>query len=60
MQKVFYQMNNIGKAKYTVNFHDGIKTHNDGSAFFDIRIFSNKRKLNLFIKELILSGYTIK
>ena len=34
----------IGTAKYVVNFHDGIKRHNDGSRFYDIRIFSNKKK----------------
>ena len=34
---------NIGKAKYVVNFHDGKKTHKDGSKFFDIQIFSNKK-----------------
>lgn len=50
-------MTNIGKAKYVVNFHDGIKTHPDGSQFFDIAIFKNKMKLADFIKELVSKGY---
>lgn len=49
---------NIGKAKYIVNFHDGVKTHNDGSEFFDIKIFSNKKKLAAFIRDLTRQGYT--
>lgn len=56
--KEFYLMQNIGKAKYVINFHNGIKKHNDGSSFFDIKIFSNKKKTNSFIKELKCDGYT--
>jgi len=48
---------NIGKCKYLVSFHDGIKTHKDGSAFHDIAIFKNKINLNKFIKELKTEGY---
>ena len=48
---------NIGKAKYVVNFHDGVKTYDDGSPFFDIMICSNKRKLNKFISGLRKDGY---
>lgn len=55
--KTFYRQDNIGSAKYTVSFHDGIKTHKDGSKFFDIRLFKNKVKLNQFIKSLIKQGY---
>jgi len=47
----------IGKAKYVVNFHDGVKKHGDGSDFFDIAIFKNKKKLNAFIKSLASDGY---
>ncbi len=49
---------NIGKAKYVVNYHDGHKTHADGSAFFDIAIFRNKRKLNAFVADLRRKGYS--
>ncbi len=55
--KRFYVQNNIGTAKYVVNHHDGIKTHIDGSAFFDIAIFKNKKKLAKFVKGLIDNGY---
>ena len=47
----------VGKAKYLVSFHDGIKTHDDGSEFFDCRIFKNKKLLKHFVDTLILSGY---
>ena len=49
----------IGTAKYVVNSHDGIKRHNDGSRFYDIRIFSNKKEMVKFIKELEKEGYKL-
>lgn len=49
----------IGTAKYVVNFHDGIKIHRDGSRFYDIRIFSNKKAFNRFILELKKDGYKL-
>lgn len=55
--KTFYLMYNIGKAKYTINYHDGVKTHKDGSPFFGIYIFKNKVKFNSKIKELKADGY---
>jgi len=58
--KTFYTMDNIGKAKYTVNFHDGVQTHKDGSPFFAIAIFKNKKKRNTFINNLINDGYVSK
>lgn len=58
--KRFNLIYGIGKAKYVVNFHDGIKKHNDGSDFFDIAIFKNKKKLNAFISELKNTGYVEK
>ena len=47
----------IGSARYVVNFHNGEKTHNDGSPFFDIEIFKNKRKLKSFTSSLKKQGY---
>ena len=58
MPKTYHIMNNVGAAKYVVNFHDGRKTHPDGSPFFDIRIFKNKRKLSAFVSELEGQSYT--
>ena len=56
--KTFYQRDNVGKAKYTINFHDGVSTHKDGSDFFGIAIFKNKLKLKAFVKGLLSTGYT--
>ena len=59
-EKVYNQMQNVGTAKYVVNFHDGKSKHKDGSDFYDIHIFKNKVKLNEFIKELNKKGYVQK
>lgn len=48
---------NIGKARYVVDFHDGVKTHKDGSPFLDIRIFRNKKDTARFISDLKSEGY---
>jgi hypothetical protein len=53
-------MTNVGTAKYVVNHHDGIKKHNDGSDFFDVTIFKNKRKMEKFVAGLKINGYTEK
>jgi hypothetical protein len=58
--KRFYIQNNIGKAKYVVNHHDGEKKHRDGSDFFDIKIFKNKKKLAGFVSGLRATGYAEK
>jgi len=58
--KTYYIQYNIGKAKYVVNFYDGVKKHNDGSPFFDIAIFKNKKKLNTFTDQLKTVGYVEK
>lgn len=55
--KRFHQQDNIGKAKYTISYHDGVKKHKDGSDFFDIEIFKNKKKLKKFRDDLIKDGY---
>lgn len=55
--KQYNIMYNVGKCKYVVNYHDGIKKHDDGSNFYDIAIFRNKKKMNSFVSELIKEGY---
>ncbi len=55
--KLFRTNFNIGRAKYTVSAHDGVQTHKDGSPFFDIEIFSNKKKRDAYIKKLVSEGY---
>ena len=58
MKKKFYIMYNIGKAKYVISFYNGVKTHSDGSPFYDIKIFQNKKNLESFKKQLIQEGYS--
>lgn len=58
--KQFNIRHNVGKSKYVVNYHDGVKTHQDGSPFFDIAIFTNKKDLNAYVKSLVEQGYTQK
>ena len=46
-QFVSYNVNNnVGSSKYVINFHNGIKKHNDGSNFYDIKTFKNIPDLN--------------
>ncbi len=56
-EKVFNEMQNIGKVKYLVNYHDGEKTHDDGSPFFDVATFTNKVEKNVFVGALVSQGY---
>jgi hypothetical protein len=55
--KTYNVMHNVGKSKYVVNFHDGVKKHSDGSRFFDIEIFKNLKELKAFTKKLDSEGY---
>jgi len=55
--KTFYIMYGVGKSKYMVNYHDGVKTHKDKSPFYDMKFFKNKMMLNQFIESLINNGY---
>lgn len=57
-QKTFYLQDNIGTSKYTVSYHDGESTNKDGSRFFGIRTFKNKKKRDLFIAGLKKQRYT--
>jgi hypothetical protein len=58
--KKYNIMYGVGKAKYLVNFHDGEKKHKDGSEFYDIRIFKNKKDLKAFTNDLRTQGYKYK
>lgn len=49
----YYEQQNIGKAKYVVNYHT-VKTHKDGSEFYEIRIFSNRRAKDRFVTSLMV------
>jgi len=56
-KKTFYIQDNIGTVKYTVNYHDGIKKNRDGSNFSDLATFKNKKKRDIFVKDLLKKGY---
>jgi hypothetical protein len=55
--KRFHIKYNVGKTKYLVSYHNGEKKHKDGSDFFDIAIFKNKKIMNTFINNLKKEGY---
>jgi len=56
-KKRYYEQHGIGTVKYVVNFHDGKSKHKDGSDFFDIKTFKNKKKMEIFINDLKRQGY---
>jgi hypothetical protein len=56
--KVYRTMLNVGMAKYVIYYHDGIKTHADGSQFFDIDILKTKKEFIERIEQLEREGYT--
>lgn len=56
--KLYNEMRNVGTCKYVINYHDGQSLHRDGSPFFDIAIFSNKRKKDAYVRALIADGYS--
>lgn len=47
----------VGEAKYVVSYYDGVKKHNDGSDFYDVAIFKNKKDLESFEQDLLKKGY---
>lgn len=55
--KKYKVQNNIGASKYVVSYYNGQKKHNDGSEFYDIKIFKNQKDLIDFEKELKYQGY---
>ena len=55
-----YRINaQIGNVKHSVSYHDGVKCHPDGSKFWDIQTFKNKKKLDAHVKYLKQNGYVI-
>ena len=56
-KKRYNVMHGVGKSKYVVNYHDGKKKHKDGSDFFDISTFKNKKDLAKKINDLHKGGY---
>jgi hypothetical protein len=60
MIKNYNLMYNVGTVKYIINLHNGIDTHNDGSPFYGIKTFKNKKKFNSAIKDLKNDGYVLQ
>lgn len=56
-KKRFNVKYNVGKAKYVINHHDGKQTHKDGSDFFGISIYKNKKDFEKGQQDLIKKGY---
>jgi len=53
-----YRINpQIGHAKHSVSFYDGEKTHPDGSPFWGIAVYKNKKNLVKFVRGLEAKGY---
>ncbi len=59
-KKSFTITANVGRARHVVSFHDGVKTHADGSPFFDISIFSSMKKRDAFTRALVTQGYAAR
>jgi hypothetical protein len=57
MEKQFNLMYNVGMAKYVINIHNGKDLTNDGSLFFGIKLFSNKKLFEKAQRDLIKQGY---
>ena len=57
--KIYNIKYNVGRCKYLVNYHNGKSKHKDGSDFFDIATFTNKKKFKTFIESLECKGFVI-
>jgi hypothetical protein len=55
--KKYKEQDNIGEAKYSVSYHDGKSKHDDGSDFYGIKIFKNKKERDDFVYDLQRQGY---
>ena len=56
-KKRFNVKYNVGKAKYLLSYHDGKQKHKDGSDFFDVMIYQNKKEFEKAQQELLRKGY---
>lgn len=52
-----YNTLTLRRGQHTVNFFGGVKRHPDGSKFFDMRVFKNKRDADSFEKDLKKQGF---
>lgn len=56
-RKAYRIGHNVGKARYTVSSHDGVKTHKDGSPFYDIEVFGSRKGRDAYVDSLHKQGY---
>ena len=53
-----YKVNpQIGMVKHSISFWDGVKTHKDGSEFWELRTFPSAKEKQKFEDKLIIEGY---
>ena len=53
----FNVMFNVGTAKYVINYHTTGEKHTDGSPFYGIKTFQNRKDFDTCIKSLKDQGY---
>lgn len=55
--KTYNVRTNIGKCKYAVYYYDEESKYPDGSPFYDLAVFQDKKKLKEFTDKLKAEGY---
>ncbi len=55
--KTYNVQASVGDTRYLVSYHDGVKKHEDGSPFYDARIFKTSKRASEFINNLKETGY---
>jgi hypothetical protein len=58
--KLYTTMHGIGSSKYSISAHNGKDFYKDGSPFYGIELFKNKKKYEAKIKQLRAEGYREK
>ena len=53
-----YSITTIRRGFHVVSFYDGVKSHSDGSPFYDARTFKNYKDAVKFENSLRAAGYT--
>lgn len=56
-RKSYYTMDNLGSSKYSISYYDGKSTHKDGSPFYGLMLFNNKKKYEDAMNDLQKKGY---
>lgn len=57
LEKTYIVHPPIGKCKYPISHHDGVKTHGDGSRFYCLATPRNKKERDSLIRKLESEGY---